>query len=114
MDLFDHLARLNLAAYLMDRTGTQIDFDNVDTTPGSPTLNLHTEETRQRPGQLEDQGHRSGSYDQAAPQPHPGRVILLHARQNPADPEPVHLRDPPFQVFAVYTPKHAASAFDRL
>ena len=50
MDFFDHLARLNLAAYLMDRKGTQIDFDNVDTTPGSPTLNLHTEETRNAAG----------------------------------------------------------------
>ena len=35
-DLFDHLARLNLAAYLMDRKGTQIDFDFVDTDSWQP------------------------------------------------------------------------------
>ena len=61
MDLFDHLARLNLAAYLMNRTGTQIDFDNVDTTPGSPTLNLHTEETRNAPGKSKIKGIEAAS-----------------------------------------------------
>ena len=34
----------------MDRKDTQIDFDNVDTNPGSPTFNLHTEETLNAPG----------------------------------------------------------------
>ena len=42
--------RFNLAGYIMDRTGTQTDFDNVDTNPASPTFNLHTEETRNAPG----------------------------------------------------------------
>jgi outer membrane receptor protein involved in Fe transport len=39
MDLIDHRVRLNLAGYMMDRTGTQTDFDNVDTisTMASPT-----------------------------------------------------------------------------
>jgi iron complex outermembrane receptor protein len=41
MDLMDHRVRLNLAGYMMDRTGTQTDFDNVDTRPistmASPT-----------------------------------------------------------------------------
>ena len=50
LDLFDHRVRLNLAGYIMDRTGTQTDFDNVDTNPASPTFNLHTEETRNAPG----------------------------------------------------------------
>ena len=34
----------------MDRSNAQIDFDNVDTTPGSPTQGAHTEETRNSPG----------------------------------------------------------------
>ena len=56
MDLLDHRVRLNLAGYLMDRTGTQTDFDNVDTTPTlpnglpNPTFGLHTENTANAPG----------------------------------------------------------------
>ena len=50
MDLLDRRVRLNVAGYIMDRTGTQIDFDNVDNIPGSPTLGKHTEETRNAPG----------------------------------------------------------------
>jgi iron complex outermembrane receptor protein len=56
-DLFDHHVRLNVAAYMMDRKNTQIDFDYVDpnpflpgTTTPSPTFNLHTEETVNAPG----------------------------------------------------------------
>ncbi len=57
MEFLDHKVRLNLAGYVMDRKGTQTDFDNVDTNqflPGTttpnPTFNLHTEETRNAPG----------------------------------------------------------------
>ncbi|WP_395446041.1 TonB-dependent receptor domain-containing protein [Caulobacter sp. UC70_42] len=50
MDLLENRLRVNLAAYAMDRDGTQIDFDAVDTTPGSPTQGAHTEETRNAPG----------------------------------------------------------------
>ena len=56
MDLLDHRVRLNLAAYMMNRTGTQTDFDNVDTNPLSPTFNLHTEETRNAPGETKIKG----------------------------------------------------------
>ncbi len=49
-DFLDHRVRLNVAAYIMDRTNTQIDFDFVDTraTVGgvaNPYYNKHTEET---------------------------------------------------------------------
>ncbi len=57
MDLFDHRVRLNIAGYMMDRTGTQVDFDYVDTDPylpgttiPNPTFNLHTENTANAPG----------------------------------------------------------------
>ena len=96
MDLFDHLARLNLAAYLMNRTGTQIDFDNVDTTPGSPTLNLHTEETRNAPGKSKIKGIEADLTIK------PLRSLTLGASYSythvkiPPDPEPVHLREPAF------------------
>lgn len=49
-DFLDHRVRLNVAAYIMDRSNTQIDFDFVDTraTVGgvaNPYFNKHTEET---------------------------------------------------------------------
>nr|QQZ50818.1 TonB-dependent receptor [Phenylobacterium glaciei] len=50
MDLLDRRLRVNLAAYAMDRDNTQIDFDSVDTTPGSPTQGAHTEETKNSSG----------------------------------------------------------------
>ena len=111
MDLFNHLARLNLAAYLMNRTGTQIDFDNVDTTPGSPTLNLHTEETRNAPGKSKIKGIEADLTIK------PLRSLTLGASYSythvkiPPIPNPFIFGNPPFQVFAVFTPKHAASAF---
>ncbi|KAK0329042.1 hypothetical protein LTR94_038361, partial [Friedmanniomyces endolithicus] len=57
MDLLDRHVRLNLAGYIMDRTGTQIDFDFVDTNPfladgrtANPNYTKHTENTRNAPG----------------------------------------------------------------
>jgi iron complex outermembrane receptor protein len=111
MDFFDHLARLNLAAYLMNRKGTQIDFDNVDTTPGSPTLNLHTEETRNAPGTSKIKGIEADLTVR------PARALTLGASyaythsKIPAIPNPFIFGNPLFQVFAVYTPKHAASGY---
>jgi iron complex outermembrane receptor protein len=56
MEFLDHKVRLNLAGYMMDRTGTQIDFDYVDTAPylstgaANPNYNLHTENTANASG----------------------------------------------------------------
>jgi iron complex outermembrane receptor protein len=107
---------VNIAAYHMDRDNTQIDFDNVDTTPGSPTLGAHTEETRNAKGtskingieldtsfRLSENWSVGGSYAwtdvkvPAAPFPFTG---------NPDVP-----LGTPFPVNVVYTPKHAASAY---
>ena len=30
MDMFNRMVRLNLAGYILNRTGTQIDFDNAE------------------------------------------------------------------------------------
>jgi iron complex outermembrane receptor protein len=111
MDFFNHLARLNLAAYLMHRKGTQIDFDNVDTNPNSPTFNLHTEETRNAPGTSKIKGVEADLTVR------PARSLTLGASyaytdvKIPAIPNPFIFGNPLFQVFAVYTPKHAASGF---
>ena len=55
-DFLDRRLRVNVAAWAMDRSNTQIDFDSVDTTPGSPTQGAHTEETRNAPGTSELRG----------------------------------------------------------
>ncbi|MEI5688415.1 TonB-dependent receptor [Sphingomonas kyungheensis] len=45
MDFWNHKARLNLAGYIMNRSGTQFDFDYYDTNGSSPTLGTHIEQT---------------------------------------------------------------------
>ena len=118
MDFFDHKARLNLAAYYMRRTGTQTDFDNVDTnrfladgvTP-NPTFNLHTEETRNGAGVSKIKGLEADLTVR------PIRALTLGLSyaytdiKNPATPNPFLPGNPPFQVFSVFTPKHAGSAY---
>jgi len=109
MDLFDHLARLNLAGYYMRRKGTQTDFDNVDTNPASPTFNLHTEETINAPGTSTIKGFEADLTVR------PVRRLTLSASyaytdfKIPATANPFLPGNPLFQVFVVYTPKHAAS-----
>ena len=109
-DLLDHRVRLNVAAYLMNRTGTQEDFDNVDTIPTSPTFNLHTEETRNAPGISKIRGLEADLTIS------PIRDLTLSASyaythtKVPAIANPFLPGNPLFQVFVVYTPKYAASA----
>jgi iron complex outermembrane receptor protein len=118
MDFFDHLARLNLAAYLMNRKGTQTDFDNVDTNafiPGTnlanPTFGLHTEETRNAPGTSKIKGIEADLTVR------PIRALTLGASyaytdiKVPPTPNPFIAGNPLFQVFTVFTPKHAASGY---
>jgi iron complex outermembrane receptor protein len=111
MDLFDHHARLNLAAYYMRRKGTQTDFDNVDTDPASPTFNLHTEETRNAPGTSKIKGIEA---DLTVRPMHGLTLGASYAYTDikvPPTPNPFLPGSPPFQVFTVYTPKHAGSAY---
>lgn len=118
MDFLDHRARLNLAAYYMRRKGTQTDFDNVDTarfladgvTP-NPTFNLHTEETRNAPGVSKIKGIEADLTIR------PVRYLTLGASYSytdikvPPTPNPFLPGNPLFQVYTVFTPKHAGSAY---
>lgn len=117
-DLLDHHVRLNLAAYIMDRGGTQIDFDYVDTnrfladgvTP-NPFFNKHTEETANAPGNSRIKGF------EAELTVRPVKGLTLGASyaytdvKVPATPNPLAgpLLGVPYQVFSVYTPKNAVS-----
>ena len=109
LDMLNHMLRLNLAGYMMDRTGTQTDFDNVDTTQGSPTFNLHTEETRNAPGVSKIRGF------EAELTAKPTNNLTLAASyaytytKVPPTGNPFLPGNPLFPVFVVYTPRNAAS-----
>jgi iron complex outermembrane receptor protein len=121
-DFLDHHVRLNLAAYIMDRKGTQIDFDYVDTnrfladgvTP-NPFFNKHTEETANAPGNSRIKGIEA----ELTVRPFTGLTLgasYAYTDVNiPATPNPLAgpLFGVPYQVFSVYTPKNAVSgSFD--
>ncbi len=111
MDLLQHRARLNLAAYVMKRKGTQTDFDNVDTDPTSPTFNLHTEETRNAPGTSTIKGFEADFTVRPAPGLTLGASYAYTQIKVPPTPNPFLPGNPLFQVYTVFTPKHAGSAF---
>ncbi|MBB4609697.1 TonB-dependent receptor [Sphingomonas yabuuchiae] len=110
MDLFDKRVRLNLAGYIMDRTGTQIDFDNVDTNPASPTYNLHTEETRNAPGTSKIRGVEADITTSPIEGMTVGASYAYTYTNVPLTPNPF-LGNALTQVFVVYTPRNAASAY---
>jgi iron complex outermembrane receptor protein len=117
---FDDHVRLNLAGYMMDRKGTQIDFDNVDTRPfladgvtPNPTFNLHTENTANAPGTSKIRGF------EAELSAHPIDDVTLGVSYSythteipeTPNPNPGPTFGVPTEVFVVYTPKNAVSGF---
>ncbi|MCH7628276.1 MULTISPECIES: TonB-dependent receptor [Novosphingobium] len=114
MDLLDHRVRLNLAGYMMDRTGTQIDFDNVDTDPTSPTYNLHTEETGNAPGKSKIRGVEAELTVKPTQNLTLGASYAYTYTNIPATLNPFLSKPgaPVYtQVFVVFTPDHAAAAY---
>ena len=110
MDLLDRKLRLNVAGYVMDRTGTQTDFDNVDTNPTSPTFNLHTEETRNAPGTSKIRGVEVDATARPVDHLTLGASYAYTYTHVPATPNPF-LGGALYQVYVVYTPKNAASGY---
>ena len=110
MDLLDRRVRLNLAGYIMDRKGTQIDFDNVDTNPTSPTFNLHTEETRNAPGTSKLRGVEVELTAKPVDNLTLGASYAYTYTNIPATPNPF-LANALTQVFVVFTPKNAVSGY---
>jgi iron complex outermembrane receptor protein len=112
MDLLDHRLRLNLAGYIMDRTGTQIDFDNVDIDPTSPTFGLHTEETRNAPGTSKIRGVEVEVTGKPMDGLTLGASYAYTYTHIPATPNPLPgMNNALFQVFTVFTPENAASGY---
>ena len=116
MDSFDGRLRVNLALYSMNRSNAQIDFDNVDTTPGSPTQGAHTEETRNAPGTFTNQGVELDLSTLVTDEIRAGVSYAYTDAQSPTAPFPftgnaVVPQGSPFPVKVVYTPQNAASAY---
>lgn len=111
LDMFDRKVRLNLAGYIMNRTGTQIDFDNVDTNPTSPTFNLHTEETRNAPGVSKIRGFEAELTTRPVDNLTVGASYAYTFTQVPPIPNPFIAGNPITQVFVVYTPRNAVSGY---
>jgi iron complex outermembrane receptor protein len=117
MDFLSHRVRLNLAGYIMNRTGTQTDFDNVDTTPAlsngapNPTFNLHTENTANAPGTSKIRGVEADLTVKASDNLTLGGSYAYTYTSIPATPNPNLPGNPLYRVFVVYTPRNAASAF---
>lgn len=103
-ELFDRMVRLNVAAYRMDRNGSQVDFNFFD-----PLTNRNTLETVNAPGTTKIEGVElemnayltdaltiNASYD------------YTHTAV-PATPNPLLPGNPIQPVFIVFTPPNAAS-----
>ncbi len=129
LDAFDRRVRLNLAGYIMDRTGTQIDFDYIDPNqciPGSnpcvanPNFNIHTQNTANALGTTKIRGIEADLTVKPVENLTLGASYAYTYTNVPATPNPNP--DPPgvapgtihgklTQVFIVYTPRNAASAY---
>nr|ART40501.1 K60 [uncultured bacterium] len=117
MDMLDHKVRLNLAGYIVDRTGTQTDFDNVDTNqfiPGTttpnPQFNLHTENTANAPGTSKIRGVEVELTARPIEHLTLGASYAYTYTKVPATPNP-NLNNILYQVYVVYTPRNAASGY---
>lgn len=108
MDLLDHHVRLNLAGYYMRRSGTQTDFDSVDTNPASPTFNLHTEETRNAAGISKIKGFEADLTVRPVDFVTLGLSYAYTDVSVPPTPNPF-LGNALFQVYTVFTPKNSLS-----
>ena len=107
MDLFDHRARLNLAGYIMDRSNTQFDFDQFDTSATSPTNGAHIE-TTQNAGNSKIRGVEAD----LTVKPVQGLTLTgSYAYTYWRAPSAINplTGGLPQQLYIVYTPKHAAS-----
>lgn len=103
-DLFDRRVRFNLAGYIMDRTGSQIDFNFYN-----PVTNRNTLETVNAPGTTKIRGIEA----ELTARPADGLTLGLsyaytHAKV-PQTPNPLRPDNAVQPVYIVFTPPHALS-----
>ena len=117
-ELLDKRVRLNVAGFVMPRTGTQIDFTRVDTNqflPGTttpnPTFNLNTVDTANAPGTSKIRGLEI----ELTTRPFDGATLggsYAYTYTNvPPTPNPHLAGNPLVNVFVLFTPKNALSGF---
>ena len=120
MDFLNRRVRLNLAGYMMDRKGTQIDFDYVDTNqflPGTstpnPTYTLHTQNTANAPGISRIRGVEADLIVRPVDSLTLGASYAYTYTKVPPTPNPLpgETHGVITNVFTVYTPKNAASGY---
>ncbi len=115
MELVDRVLWLNLAAYLMRRKGTQTDFDFVDVrrtlADGStnPNFNRHYEETANAPGTSEIKGFEADLNVRPLDGLQLSASYAYTDIEVPPTANPFLPGSPLFQVYTVFTPKHALS-----
>jgi iron complex outermembrane receptor protein len=114
--LLDGQLVFNLAAYHMDRSNTQIDFDSVLTT--GPNAGTHFEETANAPGKSKIDGIEAEATFYVTEELSVGASYAYTKVKIPPAPFPFATgptdfvqQGQPFPVNVVYTPENAASAF---
>ncbi len=118
-DLLNHHVRFNIAAYMMDRKGTQTDFDFVDTrryldaaeTIPNPNYNRHYEETANAPGTSKIRGIEADLTVRPFWNVEMGASYAFTHIKVPPTANPFLPGNPLFQVYTVFTPKHALSGY---
>ncbi|WP_254602776.1 TonB-dependent receptor, partial [Sphingomonas bacterium] len=106
-DFLDHRVRLNLAGYIANRSNTQFDFDQFDTSASSPTNGAHVEQT-QNAGKTKIRGIEADLTVRPIPElTLSGSYAYTHVRA----PSAVNSLTGglPQQLYIVYTPENAAS-----
>ena len=120
-DLLNNRLRINAAAYIMDRTGTQIDFDFVDTRAtlaggvANPFFNRHTEETVNVAGKSRIKGIELDVTAEPIDGLRLGASYAYTDVKVPPVANPIAESPATFgvitQVFTVFTPKNALTGF---
>ncbi|MBA3677064.1 MAG: TonB-dependent receptor [Sphingosinicella sp.] len=113
-EFFD-MVRFNVAAYMMRRKATQTDFDFVDVRRTldnglpNPNFNRHYEETANAPGTSKINGLEADLTVRATDDLQLSASYAYTDINVPPTANPFLPGSPLFQVYTVFTPKHAAS-----
>jgi len=102
---FDRMIRLNVAAYTMDRTGSQVDFNFFD-----PITNRNTLETVNAPGTTKIKGLEVDVTAYLTDNLSANFSYSYSDAKVPPTPNPLLAGNPIQPVFIVFTPRNAASA----
>ncbi|HEX8653947.1 MAG TPA: TonB-dependent receptor [Allosphingosinicella sp.] len=107
IDFLDRRARFNLAAYQMDRSDSQFDFDFYAIQPNGTIR--HTLETVNAPGRTRIRGIEADFALRATDRLTLGASYAYTHWKVPPTPNPLVAGNPLQPLFIVYTPRHAAS-----